>query len=81
MFYPREAIEALEYPPVVEQIKKRCRWLHRFSTDTLAKLPGSQLDPFDGTTIDINSLGEALSNIAVVLWHQRTSTEVHTSEA
>lgn len=25
MFFPREALQALEYPPVIEQVKKRCR--------------------------------------------------------
>jgi hypothetical protein len=25
MFFPREAIEAIDYAPVVEQVKKRCR--------------------------------------------------------
>jgi hypothetical protein len=39
-------------------VKKRCRWLHRFSTDPLSRLPGSAADPFGGAALDINSLGE-----------------------
>eukprot|EP00775_Hariotina_reticulata_P007813 gene7813-8010_t len=61
MFFPREALEALEYPPVVEQVKKRARWLNRFSIDMLSKLPGTAADPFDGVTVDINSMGWALA--------------------
>ncbi|WIA31032.1 hypothetical protein OEZ86_001070 [Tetradesmus obliquus] len=61
MFFPREALEAIEYPPVVEQVKKRGRWLHRFSLDVLSKLPGTAADPFDGVTVDTNSLGWALA--------------------
>lgn len=26
MFFSREAIAAIEYPPVSEQVKKRCKW-------------------------------------------------------
>ncbi len=39
------------------QVKKRCRWLHRFTHDVLAGLPGSAGDPFGGAAIDMNSLG------------------------
>jgi hypothetical protein len=41
----------------VLQVKKRGRWLHRFSLDVLSKLPGTAADPFDGVTVDTNSLG------------------------
>jgi hypothetical protein len=44
---------------VLLQVKKRGRWLHRFSIDVLSKLPGTAADPFDGVTVDINSMGEA----------------------
>jgi hypothetical protein len=40
------------------QVKKRGRWLHRFSLDVLSKLPGSPDDPFEGVTVDTNSLGK-----------------------
>lgn len=62
MFFPRPALDALEYPPVVEQVKRRGRWLSRFSQDVLAKLPGTADDPFGGVTVDINSLGASLAS-------------------
>ncbi|KIY97203.1 hypothetical protein MNEG_10760 [Monoraphidium neglectum] len=63
MFFSREALEAIDYPPVVEQVKKRCRWLHRFSTDALAPLAGTAADPFGGVRVDINSLGWGLAAV------------------
>lgn len=57
-FFRPQAVEALDYPPVVQQVKKRGRWLHEFSTTVLAKLPGTPADPFNGTRVDINALGE-----------------------
>ena len=57
MFFSRDAVAALEYPPVTEQVKKRGKWLHEFSTQTLARLPGTPADPFGGTTVDINAMG------------------------
>ena len=57
MFFPREAIAAIEYPPVSEQVKKRCKWLFEFSKE-LANLPGTPDDPFSATQIDINAMGE-----------------------
>lgn len=42
---------------IAHQVKKRGRWLHRFSLDVLAKLPGTADDPFEGVTVDTNSLG------------------------
>lgn len=40
------------------QVKKRSRWLQRFSLDVLSKLPGTADDPFEGVTVDTNGLGE-----------------------
>ncbi|KAL6746522.1 hypothetical protein V8C86DRAFT_2940393 [Haematococcus lacustris] len=61
IFFSREAINALEYPPVTEQVKKRCRWLYDFSTKVLAGLAGAPGDPFGGAHVDINALGWALA--------------------
>lgn len=58
MFFPREAIAAIEYPPVSEQVKKRCKWLFEFSKE-LAQLPRTPEDPFSGVVVDINALGES----------------------
>ena len=52
-----QAIMAIDYPPVGEQVKKRCKWLFEFSKQ-LAKLPGSPEDPFAGARVDINAMGE-----------------------
>ena len=56
-FYSAEAVAALQYPPVSEQVKRRCRWLAAFARDELSRLPGSADDPFQGQAIDANILG------------------------
>mmetsp|Transcript_24988 Transcript_24988/g.54325 ORF Transcript_24988/g.54325 Transcript_24988/m.54325 type:complete len:401 (+) Transcript_24988:697-1899(+) len=61
MFFPGDAIAAIEYPPVSEQVKKRCKWLYEFSQNNLAKLPETPEDPFSGVKVDINALGWALA--------------------
>ncbi|GAX86280.1 hypothetical protein CEUSTIGMA_g13692.t1 [Chlamydomonas eustigma] len=61
MFFPRECIAAIEYPPVTEQVKKRCKWLFEFSQNVLGKLPGTEEDPFAGVSVDINALGWAMA--------------------
>jgi len=63
MFFPPDAVQALSYPPVTEQVKRRCRWLLNFSKDVLAPLPGTQADPFEGVAIDANALGWALGAV------------------
>lgn len=52
MFFPPDAIRALSYPPVVEQVKRRCRWLIGFSKDVLASIRGTSEDPFGGADVD-----------------------------
>ena len=44
------------------QVKKRCKWLYEFSKE-LAKLPGTPDDPFSGTLVDINAMGENLVRV------------------
>lgn len=63
MFFGRDAIEAIDYPPVSAQVKKRCRWLYDFS-QPLAQLPGSAADPFGGAAVDMNALGWALAAVS-----------------
>jgi histone-lysine N-methyltransferase SETD3 len=64
MFFPPDAIAALEYPPVTEQVKRRCRWLLRFANEVLAPIRGNPAeDPFDGVAIDANALGWALAAV------------------
>lgn len=47
------------------QVKKRGRWLHRFSLDVLSKLPGTADDPFEGVLVDTNSLGGRMERACV----------------
>ncbi|CAK0785800.1 hypothetical protein CVIRNUC_009011 [Coccomyxa viridis] len=62
LFYTQEAVKALEeYPPLSQQVKKRCRWLLTFAEGELAELPGRPDDPFGGQRIDGNTLGWALA--------------------
>ncbi|EFJ43131.1 hypothetical protein VOLCADRAFT_106928 [Volvox carteri f. nagariensis] len=61
MFFSKRALDLIDYPPVTQQVQKRCRWLHTFSQQVMAKLPGSPEDPFGGVTVDINALGWALA--------------------
>jgi len=66
IFFSRDAVDALTYPPVAEQVKKRGRWLAGFARDVLAPLRGTPDDPFGGAAIDVNALG-ALARSRVFL--------------
>ena len=58
IFFGAEAMAALQqYPPVSEQVKRRCRWLATYARDELARLPGTAADPFCGQRVDANALG------------------------
>ncbi|MEW5305232.1 MAG: hypothetical protein WDW36_007788 [Sanguina aurantia] len=61
LFFNREAVEAIDYPPVGGQVAKRGKWLSHFSSKVLAPLRGTIEDPYDGVVIDMNALGWALS--------------------
>lgn len=63
MFFPPEEITALQYPPVTEQVKRRCRWLLGFTSDVLTPIRGTSADPFEGVEIDANALGWALAAV------------------
>lgn len=54
MFFDGNTVQSLEYPPVIEQVKKRCRWLIEFTASN-----SSLSDAFDGVDIDANALGWA----------------------
>lgn len=58
LFFNREAVEAIDYPPVGGQVAKRGKWLSQFSKQVLAPLRGTVDDPYDGVLIDMNALGE-----------------------
>jgi histone-lysine N-methyltransferase SETD3 len=56
MFFQGPALAALEYPPVTEQVKKRCRWLLSFTKEELEPIRGTDRDAFSGE-VDANALG------------------------
>jgi histone-lysine N-methyltransferase SETD3 len=56
LFWPASAIEALQYPPLSEQVKRRCRFLARFASVELASAD------FSGARVDADALGWALSS-------------------
>ncbi len=56
MFFAGDELSALHYPPVVEQVKKRCRWLLSFAGGALQE-EGAVQDAFFGARIDANALG------------------------
>ncbi|KAJ9518421.1 hypothetical protein QJQ45_018445, partial [Haematococcus lacustris] len=58
-FFSREAINALEHLPMIEQVNKKRRWLSDFSKRVLAGLAGAPGDPFGGARIDVKTLGWA----------------------
>ena len=57
IFFPREAVAALQYPPLTSQVQRRCRFLLHFATQSLQPLAGTPGDPFEGQ-VDANALGE-----------------------
>ena len=63
-FFAPDAVRALEYPPVTEQVKKRSRFLLSFSAGPLAAAAASQPAPFGGATVDANALGWALAAVS-----------------
>jgi histone-lysine N-methyltransferase SETD3 len=56
-----------QYPPVTEQVKKRCRWLLTFANGPLAAASAdtaSEGELFGGATVDANALGWALAAVS-----------------
>ncbi|GLC45812.1 hypothetical protein PLESTM_001782700 [Pleodorina starrii] len=74
MFFGKRALDLIDYPPVSQQVQKRCRWLYSFSQQVLAQLPGSPEDPFDGVTVDINALGWAMACVSSRAFRTRGPT-------
>ena len=56
-------------------MKKRCKWLYEFSTEVLARLPGSPEDPFGGVAVDINALGWAMAAVSSRAFRTRGPTQ------
>lgn len=69
LFWGQEAVAALDYPPVAEQVKKRCRWLHEFAGRHLGGGGGGggETDTaraaLAGAACDVSGLGWALAAV------------------
>jgi len=63
MFFDGEALSMLQYPPVSEQVTKRCRFLLQFSK-RIASQPTQAAAVFDGICVDANTLGWALASVS-----------------
>ena len=58
MFFRPEEIRELQYPPLIQQINLRCRWLLKFAAEQLASAASE--GPFNGVKVDANLLGESM---------------------
>lgn len=56
LFFGREALAAIDYPPVTQQVVKRCRWLSDFSKQVRGSGRGR-----GGTPRRTNALGSCLA--------------------
>ena len=68
MFFGREALRAIQYAPVSQQVHMRCQWLLHFAREALQPLPGSPADPFFGTLVDANALGMSYGTVLSKAW-------------
>lgn len=57
VFFGREAIQSLQYAPVIHQINKRCRWLLDYTSKELQPAQACHPHLFEGQNIDVNALG------------------------
>jgi len=61
LFFAPEAVDALDYPPVAEQVKRRCRWLHGYGSRHLET--DAARAAFGGARVDVGALGWALAAV------------------
>lgn len=76
MFFGGDALAALQYPPVTEQVKRRCRWLLAFAQRELAAARRGGGDPFGGADVDANALGWALAVVTSRAFRTRGPDQV-----
>ena len=62
IFWPQEAVEGLQYPPLTAQLNKRCRWLVDFSAGALATPAAAA--PFAGQQVGSAELGWAMMAVS-----------------
>jgi hypothetical protein len=74
LFWRREAVDALDYPPVAGQVNKRGRWLHEYAAKHLVAPTSPSGDgsnstnppalaAFEGKPVDVGALGWALAAV------------------
>lgn len=63
-FFGGDVLAAIQYPPVTEQVKRRCRWLLSFASGPIANAAAEEAPPFAGATVDANALGWAMSAVS-----------------
>jgi len=73
IFFSREAVDALQYPPVSEQVKRRSRFLLSFARGALAS--DTDALAFGGARVDADAMGWALSAVSSRAFRLRGPTE------
>lgn len=63
VFFSRDGVDALQYPPVSEQVKKRSRFLLSFADGPLADTEAAA-SVFGGSTVDAAAMGWALAAVS-----------------
>jgi hypothetical protein len=61
MFFGREEVAALQYPPLIQQVGMRGKFLHQLTTTQLQGPAAEEL--FHQTTVDMNALGWAFASV------------------
>lgn len=57
IFFRPGEVQQLQYPPLVQQVNLRCRWLIKFASEAVtSEIEGRS---FSGTAVDANLLGES----------------------
>ncbi|KAJ7560900.1 hypothetical protein O6H91_03G005300 [Diphasiastrum complanatum] len=66
IFFSGQQINELHYPPVVQQVKKRCRFLLQFSTEVNKATENvlGENHPFQEQQVDASSLGWAMAAVS-----------------
>ena len=64
LFYNKNEIDTIAYPPVVHQVVKRAKFLHQFAGAVLADLQEENFASFNGVTVDVNAIGWAWAAIS-----------------
>lgn len=69
IFFQPQDMQLLQYPPLVQQVTMRCRWMLKFASEELSQAAAA----FNGVPVDVNLLGTApcrwfCSDMSQVSW-------------